>query len=74
MVGSVMGSGFTHPVCGACWAALDADTCQRRRTRVRQAGAVIAGVTGGNALTAAVIDGAGGYFCRDLDVPGYRNK
>jgi osmotically inducible lipoprotein OsmB len=35
---------------------------------------VIAGATGGNAVTGAVIGGAGGYFCRDLNVPGCRNK
>lgn len=37
-------------------------------------GAVIAGATGGNAVTGAVIGGAGGYFCRDLKVPGCRNR
>lgn len=37
-------------------------------------GAVIADATGGNAVTGAVIGGAGGYFCRDLNVPGCRNR
>jgi osmotically inducible lipoprotein OsmB len=37
-------------------------------------GAVIAGATGGSAVTGAVVGGAAGYFCRDLNVPGCRNK
>jgi osmotically inducible lipoprotein OsmB len=37
-------------------------------------GAVIADVTGGSALTGAVVGGAAGYFCNDLNVPGCRNK
>ncbi len=37
-------------------------------------GAVIGGVTGGNPVTGAVIGGAAGYFCRDLNVPGCRNN
>jgi len=32
-------------------------------------GAVVGGVTGGNPVTGAVIGGAAGYFCRDLNVP-----
>lgn len=36
-------------------------------------GAVIAGATGGSPVTGAVVDGAAGYFCRDLNVPGCRN-
>jgi osmotically inducible lipoprotein OsmB len=36
-------------------------------------GAVIGGVTG-NPVTGAVIGGAAGYFCRDLNVPGCRNE
>jgi osmotically inducible lipoprotein OsmB len=37
-------------------------------------GAVIADVAGGSALTGAAIGGAAGYFCRDLNVPGCRNR
>lgn len=37
-------------------------------------GAVISGVTGGSPVTGAVIGGAAGYFCNDLNVPGCRNK
>jgi osmotically inducible lipoprotein OsmB len=37
-------------------------------------GAVISGATGGSPLTGAVVGGAAGYFCRDLNVPGCRNK
>jgi hypothetical protein len=37
-------------------------------------GAVIGGVTGGNPVTGAVIGGAAGFFCRDLNVPGCRNE
>jgi osmotically inducible lipoprotein OsmB len=37
-------------------------------------GAVIADVTGGSALTGAVVGGAAGYFCNDMNVPGCRNK
>ncbi len=37
-------------------------------------GAVIGGVTGGNPVTGAVIGGAAGYFCRDLNVPGCRKN
>jgi osmotically inducible lipoprotein OsmB len=37
-------------------------------------GAVVGEVTGGNPVTGAVIGGAAGYFCRDLNVPGCRNK
>ncbi|MCF8512303.1 MAG: hypothetical protein K9G43_12715 [Rhodobacteraceae bacterium] len=37
-------------------------------------GAVISGITGGSPLTGAVVGGAAGYFCRDLNVPGCRNN
>lgn len=37
-------------------------------------GAVISGVTGGSPVTGAVIGGAAGYFCNDLNVPGCKNK
>jgi hypothetical protein len=37
-------------------------------------GAVISGTTGGSPLTGAVVGGAAGYFCRDLNVPGCRNS
>lgn len=37
-------------------------------------GAVIADATGGNAVTGAIIGGTAGYFCKDLNVPGCRNK
>lgn len=37
-------------------------------------GAVIGGATGGSPITGAVVGGAAGYFCRDLNVPGCRNK
>lgn len=37
-------------------------------------GAVIGGATGGSPLTGAVVGGAAGYFCRDLNVAGCRNN
>ncbi len=37
-------------------------------------GAVISSVTGGSPVTGAVIGGAAGYFCNDLNVPGCKNK
>jgi osmotically inducible lipoprotein OsmB len=37
-------------------------------------GAVIASATGGSAVTGAVVGGAAGYFCRDLNIPGCRNN
>lgn len=37
-------------------------------------GAVISDATGGSPVTGAVIGGAAGYFCRDLNVPGCRNN
>ncbi len=37
-------------------------------------GAVISDAAGGNPLTGAVVGGAAGYFCRDLNVPGCRNN
>jgi osmotically inducible lipoprotein OsmB len=37
-------------------------------------GAVIGSATGGSPLTGAVVGGAAGYFCRDLNVPGCRNR
>ncbi|PJF08867.1 hypothetical protein [Pseudorhodobacter sp. MZDSW-24AT] len=37
-------------------------------------GAVISGATGGSPLSGAVVGGAAGYFCRDLNVPGCRNR
>lgn len=37
-------------------------------------GAVISGATGGSPLTGAVVGGAAGYFCRDLNVPGCRDS
>ena len=33
-------------------------------------GAVVADALGGNAVTGAVVGGAAGYFCKDLNVPG----
>jgi len=37
-------------------------------------GALIADATGGNAVTGALIGGAAGVFCRDLNVPGCINN
>ena len=37
-------------------------------------GAVLSDVTGGSPLTGAVVGGAAGYFCRDLNVPGCENR
>jgi hypothetical protein len=33
-------------------------------------GAIVSDALGGNAVTGAVVGGAAGYFCRDLNVPG----
>ncbi len=37
-------------------------------------GAVVAEAVGGNAVTGAVIGGAAGYFCDQLNVPGCRHR
>ncbi len=37
-------------------------------------GAVIGGVSGGNPVAGAVVGGAAGYFCHDLNVAGCRNQ
>lgn len=37
-------------------------------------GAAISGVTGGSPVTGAVVGGAAGYLCNDLNVPGCRNE
>jgi osmotically inducible lipoprotein OsmB len=37
-------------------------------------GAVIADATGGSPITWAVVGGAAGYFCHDLNVPGCQNN
>jgi osmotically inducible lipoprotein OsmB len=37
-------------------------------------GAVIGGATGGSPLTGAVVGGAAGYFCRDLNIAGCRSN
>ena len=37
-------------------------------------GAGIGGATGGSPVTGAVIGGAAGYFCKDLNVPGCQNN
>ena len=37
-------------------------------------GAVIADAVGGDAVTGALIGGAAGVFCRDLNVPGCINN
>ena len=37
-------------------------------------GAVISGATGASPVTGAVIGGAAGYFCNDLNVPGCRDN
>ena len=37
-------------------------------------GAVISGATGGDPMAGAVVGGAAGYFCRDLNVAGCRNE
>lgn len=36
-------------------------------------GAVISSAVGGSPVTGAVVGGAAGYFCKDLNVPGCRN-
>lgn len=48
------------------------DTDAERGLAGAAGGAVIADVTGGNAVTGAVIGGAAGVFCDDLNVPGCR--
>ncbi|MFC2968778.1 hypothetical protein [Acidimangrovimonas pyrenivorans] len=37
-------------------------------------GAALAGITGGDMATGAVIGGAAGVFCRTANVPGCRNE
>ncbi|MFZ5710150.1 MAG: hypothetical protein ACOY4T_10780 [Pseudomonadota bacterium] len=37
-------------------------------------GAVVADALGGNAVTGAVVGGAAGYFCDQLNVPGCTNR
>lgn len=38
------------------------------------AGGALAGATGGSVATGAIIGGAAGVFCRNLNVPSCRNK
>jgi hypothetical protein len=54
------------PAILALSACLDTDT--ERGLAGAAGGAVIADVTGGNAVTGAVIGGAAGVFCDDLGV------
>lgn len=37
-------------------------------------GALVADALGGNAVTGAVVGGAAGYFCDELNVPGCKNR
>ncbi|MFZ5750157.1 MAG: hypothetical protein ACOY5U_03735 [Pseudomonadota bacterium] len=37
-------------------------------------GALVADAIGGNAVTGAVIGGAAGYFCDELNVPGCKKR
>jgi len=37
-------------------------------------GALVADAIGGNAVTGAVVGGAAGYFCDELNVPGCKNR
>jgi osmotically inducible lipoprotein OsmB len=46
------------------------DTNAERGLAGAAGGAVVSDALGGNALTGAVVGGAAGYFCRDLNVPG----
>lgn len=48
--------------------------CAGRSLAGAAGGAVIAGTTGDNVVTGIVIGGAGGYFRRNLNVPGHRNR
>jgi osmotically inducible lipoprotein OsmB len=48
------------------------DTNAERGLAGAAGGAVISDALGGNAVTGAVVGGAAGYFCRDLNVPGCR--
>lgn len=62
----------------ACLAAFSLSGClennAQRGVAGAAGGAVLSGVTGNNPVTGAVIGGAAGYFCKDLGVPGCRNK
>jgi osmotically inducible lipoprotein OsmB len=46
------------------------DTNAERGLAGAAGGAVVSDALGGNAVTGAVVGGAAGYFCRDLNVPG----
>lgn len=48
------------------------DTNAERGLAGAAGGALIGDALGGNAVTGAVVGGAAGYFCRDLNVPGCR--
>jgi osmotically inducible lipoprotein OsmB len=48
------------------------DTNAERGLAGAAGGAIVSDALGGNAVTGAVVGGAAGYFCRDLNVPGCR--
>lgn len=50
------------------------DTKQERTIAGAAGGAVVADALGGNALTGAVVGGAAGYFCDELNVAGCKKR
>lgn len=50
------------------------DTRAERTAVGAVGGAVVAEAVGGNAVTGAVIGGAAGYFCDQLNVPGCKHR
>lgn len=50
------------------------DTRGERTVAGAAGGALVADAFGGNPVTGAVVGGAAGYFCDELNVPGCRNR
>jgi osmotically inducible lipoprotein OsmB len=50
------------------------DTRAERTVAGAAGGALISDALGGSAVTGAVVGGAAGYFCDELNVPGCRNR
>ncbi len=52
--------------------------CLENRTQRTVAGAaggaIVSDALGGNPVTGAIVGGAAGYFCDELNVPGCRNR
>jgi hypothetical protein len=50
------------------------DTRAERTVAGAAGGAIVSDALGGNPVTGAVVGGAAGYFCDELNVPGCRHR